>query len=165
MVQIVTGNSRAQEVEIGGADGRLSFSDDPVEIQSSVNDTFDHLLRSEATIRLLARDFVPDFFCASCMDAVVNIYKEDKCIFAGFIEPQAYSQSYNEVYDELELSCIDVLSALQYAKYHDIGSAGVDYDTVKAAAGQRTFAEVITEILSGACASLEIGRASCRERV
>ena len=156
MVQIVTGNSRAQEVEIGGADGRLCFSDNPVEIQSSVNDTFDHLLRSEATIRLLARDFVPDFFCASCMDAVVNIYKEGKCIFAGFIEPQAYSQSYNEVYDELELSCIDVLSALQYAKYHDIGSAGVDYDTVKAAAGQRTFAEVITEILSGACASLDL---------
>ncbi len=124
-MHIVTDNNRAKQVEIGDDGSGIFFTDDPVEIRHSVNDTFDHLLRSQATIRLLTRDFVKDFFCTSCMDAVVNIYRGDRCIFAGFIEPQAYSQGYNEVYDELELTCIDALSALQYSKYRNVGSLGV----------------------------------------
>ena len=133
-VHIVTENSRAVQVEIGDESSGVFFTTNPVEIRSSVNDTFDHLLRSQATIRLLTRDFIKDLFCPSCMDAVVNIFKGDECVFAGFIEPQAYSQGYNEVYDELEVSCIDVLSALQYSKYRNIGGQGVQYDTVKASA-------------------------------
>ena len=123
-VYIVTRNSRADEIEIGGENSSVFFTTQPVEITSCVNDTFDHLLRSQATIRLLARDFIPDLFCPSCMDAVVNIYKDNKCVFAGFVEPQAYSQGYNAVYDELEISCVDVLSALQYSRYRNIGFAG-----------------------------------------
>lgn len=155
-VHIVTENSRAQQVEIGDEKSGVFFTTNPVEIESSVNDTFDHLLRSQATIRLLTRDFIPDFFCTSCMDAVVNIFKGDKCIFAGFIEPQAYSQSYNEVYDELEISCIDVLSALQYSSYRNVGSFGVSHEAVKANAGQRLFSEIVSDILNSACASIDI---------
>lgn len=155
-VHIVTENSRAVQVEIGDESSGVFFTTNPVEIRSSVNDTFDHLLRSQATIRLLTRDFIKDLFCTSCMDAVVNIFKGDECVFAGFIEPQAYSQGYNEVYDELEVSCIDVLSALQYSKYRNIGGQGVQYDTVKAGAGQRAFGDIIGEILSGACAFIDI---------
>lgn len=155
-VHIVTENSRAIQVEIGDEKGGVFFTTNPVEIESSVNDTFDHLLRSQATIRLLVRDFIPDFFCASCMDAVVNIYKGDKCIFAGFIEPQTYSQGYNEVYDELEISCIDVLSALQYSKYRNIGRAGVIYEAIKAGAEQRTFGAIIEEMFCGVCQNIDI---------
>lgn len=155
-VHIVTENSRAVEVEIGDDNSGVFFTTNPVEIESSVNDTFDHLLRSQATIRLLTRDFIPDFFCESCMDAVVNIFKGDKCIFAGFIEPQAYSQGYNEVYDELEISCIDVLSALQYSKYGNVGALGVSYEDVKANASQRTFGDILSEILGGACTNIDI---------
>lgn len=158
-VHIVTENSRAKQVEIGDDKSGIFFTTNPVEIESSVNDTFDHLLRSQATIRLLTRDFIKELFCASCMDAVVNIFKGDKCIFAGFIEPQTYSQGYNEVYDELEITCIDVLSALQYSKYRNVGGLGVIYDVVKANAGQCTFSEVIGEILSGVCASIDITNA------
>lgn len=155
-VHIVTENSRAIQVEIGDEKGGVFFTTNPVEIESSVNDTFDHLLRSQATIRLLVRDFIPDFFCASCMDAVVNIYKGDKCIFAGFIEPQTYSQGYNEVYDELEISCIDVLSALQYSKYRNLGRAGVIYEAIKAGAEQRTFGAIIEEMFCGVCQNIDI---------
>lgn len=61
-VHIVTENSRAIQVEIGDEKGGVFFTTNPVEIENSVNDTFDHLLRSQATIRLLVRDFIPDFF-------------------------------------------------------------------------------------------------------
>lgn len=155
-VHILTGGDRTKETVIGEENGELSFTDDPVELTSQVNDTFDHLLCQQATVRLLARNFVPDFFCASCRDAVVNIYREGKCLFAGFIEPQSYSQGYNEEFDEIELSCIDALTALQYAKYRDVGSLGVLYNVVKAEAEQRTFLAMLKEILGGVTAELDI---------
>lgn len=155
-VHILTGGDRTKETVIGEKNGELSFTEDPVELTSQVNDTFDHLLCQQATVRLLARNFVPDFFCASCRDAVVNIYREGECLFAGFIEPQSYSQGYNEEFDEIELSCIDALTALQYAKYRDVGSLGVLYNVVKAEAEQRTFLAMLKEILGGVTAELDI---------
>lgn len=155
-VHILTGGDRTKETVIGEKNGELSFTDDPVELTSQVNDTFDHLLCQQATVRLLARNFVPDFFCASCRDAVVNIYREGECLFAGFIEPQSYSQGYNEEFDEIELSCIDALTALQYAKYRDVGSLGVLYNVVKAEAEQRTFLAMLKEILGGVTTELDI---------
>lgn len=155
-VHILTGGDRTKETVIGEKNGELSFTDDSVDLTSQVNDTFDHLLCQQATVRLLARNFVPDFFCASCRDAVVNIYREGKCLFAGFIEPQSYSQGYNEEFDEIELSCIDALTALQYAKYRDVGSLGVLYNVVKAEAEQRTFLAMLKEILGGVTAELDI---------
>lgn len=155
-VHIVTNGSRSDEVEIGAESSGISFTDDPVDITSEVNDTFDPLLRHSACLRFLTRDFVSDFFCTSCRDAVVNIYRGGDCLFAGFIEPQSYSQPYNEVYDELELNCIDVLSALQYSKYKNVGSAGVSYDIVKSEACQRTLYAIVTEILDGIGSSIDI---------
>ncbi len=155
-VHILTKGDRTKEVVIGEKGGELSFTGDPVELTSEVNDTFDHLLCQQAKVRLLTRNFVPDFFCASCLDAVVNIYREGKCLFAGYIEPQSYSQGYNEEYDEIELSCIDALTALQYAKYRDVGSLGVLYNVVKAEAEQRTFLEMLKEIMGGVTAGLDI---------
>lgn len=155
-MHILTGGDRIKDVTIGEEGSELSFTDDPVELTSEVNDTFDHLLCQQATVRLLARNFVPDFFCASCRDAVVNIYREGKCLFAGYIEPQSYSQGYNEEYDEIELSCIDALTALQYAKYRDVGALGVLYSVVKAEAEQRTFLAMLKEILDGVTAGLDI---------
>lgn len=87
---------------------------------------------------------------------MVNIYREGECLFAGFIEPQSYSQGYNEEFDEIELSCIDALTALQYAKYRDVGSLGVLYNVVKAEAEQRTFLAMLKEILGGVTAELDI---------
>lgn len=155
-VHILTNGDRTKEIVIGEDGGDLSFTDDPVELTSQVNDTFDHLLCQQATVRLLTRNYLPELFCASCRDAVVNIYRDDVCLFAGYIEPQTYSQGYNEEYDEIELNCIDALSALQYSKYRNVGSLGVLYSVVKAEAEQRTFFAMMREILDGITASLDI---------
>lgn len=155
-VLILTHGDRGEELEIGDGKSGLYFSDDPVETTSEVNDTFDHLLCEQATVRLLTRNFVQDFFCSSCKDAVVNIYREGVCLFAGYVEPQTYSQDYNEELDEIELSCIDALTALQYAKYRNVGSLGVLYSVVKGQASQRTFLSLMKEMLAGVAASLDI---------
>ena len=155
-VHIVTHNDRTQELEIGAAGSGISWTDDPVEIESQVSDTFDVLLKHQATVRLLVKNFIPDFFCASCRDAVINIYRDGECLFAGFIEPQTYSQPYNEEEDEIELSCLDVLTALQYTKYRNVGSLGVLYSIVKSEAKQRSFYEIITGILDGITDTIDI---------
>lgn len=155
-VYIVTGNDRTQTIEIGTEKADVYFSEDPAEIENEVNDTFDVLLRNSAKIRLLCGNLIKDLFSTSCRDAVVNIYKNDTCIFAGFIEPQTLSQPYNDRWDELELNCIDALSALQYSKYKNVGALGVIYTFVKAEAAQRSFYDIATEILQGVTEGLDI---------
>lgn len=155
-VYIVTNANRIDTVEIGGESAGVSFADNPVEINSEVNDTFDHLLRHSASIRLLTENFIPDFFCTSARDAVVNIYRNNVCLFAGYIEPQTYSQPYNEKYDEVELNCIDALSALQYSKFKNVGSLGVLYNIVKSEAQQSTFYQIMAEILNGISQDINI---------
>lgn len=155
-VHIVTGNDRTQTIEIGTEKADVYFSDDPAEIENEVNDTFDVLLRNSAKIRLLCGNLITNLFSTSCRDAVVNIYKNDTCIFAGFIEPQTLSQPYNNRWDELELNCIDALSALQYSKYKNVGALGVIYAFVKAEAAQRSFYDIATEVLQGVTEGLDI---------
>ena len=155
-VHIVTGNDRTQTIEIGTEKADVYFSEDPAEIENEVNDTFDVLLRNSAKIRLLCGNLIKDLFSTSCRDAVVNIYKNDTCIFAGFIEPQTLSQPYNDRWDELELNCIDALSALQYSKYKNVGALGVIYAFVKAEAAQHSFYDIATEILQGVTEGLDI---------
>lgn len=155
-VHIVTGSDRTQAIEIGTEKADVYFSDDPAEIENEVNDTFDVLLRNSAKIRLLCGNLITDLFSTSCRDVVVNIYKNDTCIFAGFIEPQTLSQPYNDRWDELELNCIDALSALQYSKYKNVGALGVIYAFVKAEAAQRSFYDIATEILQGVTEGLDI---------
>lgn len=155
-VHIVTGNDRTQTIEIGTEKADVYFSEDPAEIENEVNDTFDVLLRNSAKIRLLCGNLITDLFSTSCRDAVVNIYKNDTCIFAGFIEPQTLSQPYNDRWDELELNCVDALSALQYSKYKNVGASGVIYAFVKAGAAQRSFYDIATEILQGVTEGLDI---------
>ena len=147
-VVICTKGDNAKRVEIGNEKDGIFFTDDPVEITSQANDTFDHLLCYQASVRLLCRNFVLEFFCSSCRDAVVNILRNGECIFVGYVEPQAFSQGYNEDYDEVELTCIDCLSALSYSNYRNVGAAGVLYDALKGKAAQRTFYDIIAEILN-----------------
>lgn len=146
-VYILTQGDRTEEVEIGRKKGTLFFTDDPVEITSQVNDTFDVMLKTQARVSLLTKNFQKDFFCSSCRDAIVNVYQDDVCVFAGFIEPQTFSQGYNEVLDTIDLNCIDCLSALQYANYRNIGALGVSYDLIKRNAKQRTFLDYIKDTL------------------
>lgn len=155
-VHIVTGGSRTPEIEIGTEESGLFFTADPVTVESCVNDTFDPLLRNQASIKFLTRGFVGDFFGASCRDAVVNIFKGTRCVFAGFIEPQTYSQSYNSALDTLEINCIDALSALQYSRYRDTGALGELYQSIRASADNRSFLDIMKELLGGVCESIDI---------
>lgn len=159
-VKIVTGGSTSSEIEIG--DNGVYFTDEPMEITSEMNDTFDVLLPHSATIRLYTDRHIPELYTALCMNSPVNISIDGVCVFAGFVEPLSYSQPFVSVADEIEINCVDCLSALQYSNFKDIGAAGVDYNTVKAAAGKATFWNIITDILQPVYASANISSGTVR---
>lgn len=135
-VHILSQNDDGDVIEIGATnDALLQFTDDPVEIDCEINDCFDHIIRHSCTIHLETRGYVEGLFASSPFDVSVTITREGACLFCGFVEPQAYSQDFNNAYDDLDINCIDVLSALQYVNYGGVGLNGVDYDDEKADAG------------------------------
>lgn len=169
-VRILTDGIRTPDIEIGDPEAGVYFTaSSPVEVEASVNDTFDVAFRQSARIRLLTKTFLSDIFRNSCRDSVVNIFRDGTCVFAGFIEPQTYSQQFVSLQDELEINCIDALSALQFARYRDVGVLGIDYGIMKRQAGMRTLHEILSEIIngitSGLCITGEGGDPTATQRV
>ncbi len=162
-VEMVTKGDRSRELEIGTEEAGLWFAaEDAVVIEAETNDTFDVMLRRSCSVRLLSRGFVPDFFCANCREAVVNVRLDGRCVFAGFIEPMSLSQPFNDLLDEVELSCVDALSALQYSKWRDAGAAGVDWAHLRSTAGQRTMRSALETLLGGVASGLDIAGGSAQ---
>ena len=157
-VHIVTQGDRTTEKIIGENDDSDFFfpADEAVTITSEVNDTFDHLLTQSATINLQAKYYEPSLYGTTCRDGIVNIMRNGEAVFAGYIEPLSYSQNYNEAYDDISLTCVDCLSALQYSNYRNVGSAGVTYAKVKAEADQRTFLDIARETLENVAGSVDL---------
>jgi len=149
-VNITTNGDKTETREIG-ANGMFFAATDAVTIESQVSDTFDHLLTSTATIKLSTTELNSDFYNADCSSAVVSITEDNVLIFLGFVEPFTFNQPFANSEDDLELNCIDILTALQYKKYKHIGEKGVNYDDVKAACETKTFYQIIfNEILEEA---------------
>ena len=139
-----------------GSAGVYLAAEDTITIDSSVSDTFAHILSSTASVNIVTTDALTDFFRPSVFDAPVSISCNDTCIFAGYLTPQSYDQDYISLFDDFQLNCVDALSALQYAKYRNVGAAGVDYAKVKLNAKQLSFLDIIRELLktvSGAVGS------------
>ncbi len=158
-VQILTNNSRAVTYEIGTDKSGIYFADDPIEIEDETNDVFDVVLSQSARIRLLVSSFISDFFQLNVLEAKVNIKCAGRLVFAGYIEPQTYSQDFNEVYDELELTCIDALSALQYSQYKGVADSA-DYALAKAEAEQVNARTLICDLVNQATSGLIIDSSS-----
>lgn len=135
---------------IGDEDAGLFFTaDEAFTMESSQKDTMDHILAKTATVRLLSSKFRPELFARSVFDIEVETKQEGVTVFHGFLTPQTYSQQFAEEYDELELNCLDVLSALEYRNYMDVGGAsGMSYDEAKAKASTRTLKDILTRTLS-----------------
>ena len=151
-LDVVTGGDRSVDVEIGDAASGVWFpGEGAVEITGESEDGFDVLRRKSCTIRLESRQWLPELFVSDVRDSVVRVWEcsgsDVVCVFAGMIEPQVYSQPYNDFTDEIELSCVDALGALQYRRWKDIGSRGVSYDDVKAHAEKLTIGSVLMNVL------------------
>lgn len=127
-----------------GKDG-LYFAADPVQIEESIEDITEHVVRKSATINLVVSDYLGDvLFTGAARDIVVNIWKGSECIFAGYVEPATFSQPFNSSVDEFTLNCTDFLSTLQYTSYKNI--VPLNYRQAVQEAGSTSFMEVLGRI-------------------
>lgn len=115
-VEIITDGDSTSTTIIG--ENGLYFGGEPITIETNIDDTFQHIILKSATINLVTQDFVGnDLFADNARDIQVKIYKANECVFAGYAEPNTFSQPYVNIVDEFSINCIDALSTLQYYNY------------------------------------------------
>jgi len=154
-------------ISIGDPGDDIRFAgENTVEIQSQVNDTFDHIMQTSATIRLLVKDDHPEFYVSDYRKVMVTIYGKQYdnnfnyanpnvnesnfgiILFSGYVEPMSYQQGFDQEWDELEINCIDILSATKYRKYRNITTKSA-YDAFKAHTANRSLLALIFEAIYG----------------
>ena len=131
------------KIEIG-KDNDVFFTDDPVTIEVNNDDTFNTVIATSATVRLHSKRYLGSLlFSRNATDIRVNIRRNGDLVFAGFVEPSTYSQPFASVYDDMEINCIDALSALQYYTYNMADTA--NYENIKSEAANATFLDILTK--------------------
>lgn len=109
----------AASININTSDD-IYFGEEPVIITTEIDDTFAHLLKTQAKITLVTRRWLGDYlFADNTKSIVVNIWKNDVCIFAGYVSANTYNQQYSHELEELEINCIDTLSTLKNRRLTD----------------------------------------------
>lgn len=134
-VEILNSSYQHQDINLDTSTD-VKFTEDPVEITTNVDDTFSVLIKRQATLRLLSKIYLGDFLFASNAESiVVNIYKNNVCVFAGFVTPNTFNQNYSHEWEEIEITCNDYLGILEYKSLLDTDT----YENLKADTDMRMF--------------------------
>ena len=142
-VKILTDNDSSTTRTIG-EDG-LYFGGNPVVITGESKDTFSNLLTKSCEITLVSKDYVgDDLWAANARSIVVNVFKDTVCIFAGYVEPNAFNQPFAKPLEEFSLNCIDAISILQYYKYKN--ALPDTFDTIRQNTGTVSFADMLSDM-------------------
>ena len=150
-VRIVTKVDTTTDVTIGdGVSGLWFPATDALVTESGLNDTFDVVLSSTATLRLESTQYVADFYQQACRDAIVTVSVGSDVAFVGCVDPRQFSQDFSggQLSNDIELNLIDGLAALQYANYAHVGEPGVIFRNVRASATVRSALDIITTTIS-----------------
>ena len=142
-VEIINSSIEGEQVEIG-QDG-LFFSDDPIQIETNNDDTFEHIIKKTATINLVTSSYVGNlFFAENARSVTVEINKGNECLFYGFVDANTFSQPFTNPLDVFSINCIDCLSTLQYYNYKNATIR--DFDEKKQMASTVSFQNIITSM-------------------
>ena len=74
-----------------------------------------------ATITYVSKNEYYNMYAAKAQQKKVELFKDNKLEWVGYIEPNSYNQDYEGYETAIELNAIDALSTLQYFKYKPIG--------------------------------------------
>ena len=146
---ILTNGDRTETITIGENDESDVFFDiEPIKIEENNDDEFETIIRKSCSIGLVTKKYLGDkLFADKSRNVIVNIYKGNKIVFAGYEEPNIYSQPYTDVYDTLSINCTDGLSTLQYYYYLNANKSVKDYELKVQEAGSATFYDMLYSML------------------
>lgn len=143
-VHILSNDDKTEEMIIG--ENGLYFSGSPISIETDNEDTFQTIIKRSASINLVTKDYIGDkLFADNSRNIKVNIYKGDKCIYAGFVEPNTFSQPFVNGLDEFTVNTTDALATLQYYNYGDVNLN--NYKASRAKASVKSFKDMLDLIM------------------
>lgn len=135
-----------------GVSSELAFGEDPIIIKQDVDESFEHIIKSSATINLVTNKYLgDDLFTSNDRGITVSIARKNKgesvytTIFFGYVEPFTYSQDFAEEYTNIELTCMDWLSTLENHKYKE----EYEYEYIKTKADTLSFRDLLNYVLVG----------------
>lgn len=144
-VKILTNNDSTTTRTIG--ENGLFFGSEPVVITGESKDTLTQMLVKSCEINLVAHDYIGDeLWAANARSIVVNIFKDTTCIFAGYVEPNAFNQPFAKPLENFTLNCIDAISILQYYNYKD--ALPDTFDTIRQNTGTASFQSMIEDMFA-----------------
>ena len=109
----IRNEKNGDNIELGGALVKFA-AEDAVTIDCDRDDYFTHIIKKSATIRLVTRIYLGDYlWAANQKSVIVNILRNGKCVFAGYVTPNTYTQDYVEEWTTLDVNCRDLLSTLE----------------------------------------------------
>ena len=120
-------HNNTYRVEIGcnytyliGSSDAINFASDPINIVQDVEETIEPIIKTQAEIKLLVKDYIGDYlFTSNDRSINVKIYKNNSCIFDGYVQPNTYNQDFAREYTELTINCQDYLCTLENHKYKE----------------------------------------------
>lgn len=127
-----------------GERGIYFSSEEAVMIESDVNDSFDTLLRTNCTVKLLTDRALTDFYTLSPQEAVIKVDVDGAPKFRGYVQPLAFSQPFVESLDEVSVEGIDPLSVMELFPYT------TNWEVALANAQEPTLAAALTDVLTRA---------------
>lgn len=138
---IISDGKKTPDITIG--ENGLFFSDDPVNIETECDDCFTHIIKKSCTIELVTKDYMGEYlFSSGLYNIVVNVWMYKTCLFAGFVEPNIYTQPYANYYESITITCTDFLSTLEKSLLID----NTTYDTLKLNSKLLTFYDYFDKI-------------------
>ena len=144
-VQVDNGIADNKEIIIG-QEG-IYFAAEPITIEEDIDSTFETIIRKSCAINLLTENFLgSELYAGNSRNIRVNVRKEGNIIFAGYVEPNTFSQPFVSAVDEFSINCTDALSTLQYYKYKD--TTLKNFDEVLNNAKSANFKEILLGMFS-----------------
>lgn len=107
------------ETEKGSNNGTFLLSGDPLNssMDSDGKTLYAPIKCSAMTVSILTKDMPFDLYSGSAMGTKVNVKEDNKYIFKGFLTPCAYSMGFDNEIEEIQLECVDGISALKEIPY------------------------------------------------
>ena len=144
-VKILTDNDSSTTRTIG--ENGLFFSGEPVMINGEGKDTFTQMLVKSCEIKLVASDYIGDeLWAANARSIVVNVFRENTCIFAGYVEPNVFNQPFAKPLEEITLNCIDAISILQYYNYKN--ALPNNFDSIRQNVSTASFKDMLEDMFA-----------------
>ena len=89
---VITDGDVSKDIKVIGEEG-LFFVPDALSVETNINDTFDTIIKTSATINLISDNYVGHLlFGNNARSISVTIYKNNVPFFCGYVEPATFIQ-------------------------------------------------------------------------